>query len=419
MRVIYDLGIFFYRLLILLFAFRGNKKAKKWIAGREEWANRLRDALTYSKKIAGQKTFWFHCSSLGEFEQGRPVIEQIRHDYPDAFILLSFFSPSGFEIRKNYEHVNHVCYLPADTKQNAKQFIEIVQPDIACFIKYDFWFHYLSTLKNRSVPIFFISSIFRSNQIFFKSYAGFFRRMLLTVSRFYVQNEFSAKLLLSIGLGNVTVTGDTRFDRVYSIAKQNSELRAIHEFSKNNFTLVGGSTWKEDETILFNLASKLPVHSKLILVPHEVNDKRIAALRESAMRYFKAEEISLYSNFNPNTVVLIIDTIGILSSIYQYANVAWIGGGFGKGIHNTLEAVAFGKPVVFGPNYKRFEEAVQLIQIRAGFTCNDFTSALPIVEKLAINDGFCQQAGLKGAEYVKNHTGATEKIVHSIKSYLG
>lgn len=355
MVFLYNLGIRFYQIIVGV-ASLFNKKAKLFKDGRKGWEKRLRETLKENDRVV-----WFHCASLGEFEQGRPVIEAFRVKYPEIKILLTFFSPSGYEIRKNYQGADHIFYLPLDTYWNSKKFLDIVNPIATIFVKYEFWYFYLNGLKKRGIPTYVISAIFRSDQAFFKWYGGWYRKFLTNFQHLFVQNEKSKELLASIGVNNVTVAGDTRFDRVISNAKAAKVIPLIEQFIGDSKVLVAGSTWPKDEEIIIEHLKTNPHNLKLIIAPHEIHEQEIEKLRNcfglKTLRYTKPEEC------NPSDAqVLIIDTIGILSSIYRYGNISYIGGGFGVGIHNTLEAAVFGIPVIFGPNYLRFQEAVELIE---------------------------------------------------------
>ncbi len=343
----------FIRLYVAGIALAGlsKPKARLWVQGRKAYRNGFPDAAP-----AGRKCIWFHAASLGEFEQGRPVIEAWKRQFPDWFILLSFFSPSGYEIRKNYDKADQVVYLPADTPVNARNFIRHYHPDIAVFVKYEFWFNFLKVLQDRRVPVYYISVLFRPGQHFFRSWGGWFRDQLRAVQYFFVQQDESLKLLQSIGIQNVIVSGDTRFDRVAGIAALAKVLPLAEHFKGKNPLLVAGSTWPEDENLL------MQVNCRMIIAPHEIEPERIEQLarkhHRSAIRYsqYSAEDSNSYD-------ILIIDNIGMLSSLYRYGDLMYIGGGFGRGIHNILEAAAFGGPVFFGPAFQKFQEARDLVSV--------------------------------------------------------
>ena len=388
-----------------------NPKARLWVDGRKGLLGKLAGQIDKNDKIA-----WFHAASLGEFEQGRPIIESFRKRFPDYKILLTFFSPSGYEIRKNYEGADYVVYLPIDTKRNAREFIKIVQPKLAVFIKYEFWFNYLQVLSENKIPVFFASVIFRKEQHFFKWYGSWSRKMLKKASFFFVQNQESFDLLESIGISKVEISGDTRFDRVFSIAQNAKKFPLIEKFAKEKKVFLAGSTWPRDEEIIEKLSVHNPV-LKIIIAPHEIHQERI----DSIIQRFATTKVLKYSEADENNIsniqVLIIDGMGFLSGLYQYCHFAYIGGGFGKGIHNILEAATFGKPVIFGPNYKRFAEAVELVQKEGAFVINNSSEIISIAEKLLADDVAWQSASSVCKEYVKTKKGATELILNKISEF--
>jgi 3-deoxy-D-manno-octulosonic-acid transferase len=407
MILIYNLGVFIYQLLIAVVS-NFNHKAKLWRDGRKNWEVRLRSAIKENEKIV-----WFHCASLGEFEQGRPVIEAFREKYPTAKILLTFFSPSGYEVRKNYSNADYIFYLPIDTRRNAIKFIEIANPVAAIFVKYEFWYHYLNQLKKRSIPTFIISAIFREDQAFFKSYGSWYRKFLSNFQHLFVQNKKSQELLVGIGITNVTIAGDTRFDRVIANSLSTKRIQLFEEFAANSKVLVAGSTWPKDEEILIEYFKENPYNLKLIIAPHEINPQDIERLKErfgsKSFLYTKPEGV------NPKEAkILIIDTIGVLSSAYRYGTISYIGGGFGAGIHNTLEAAVFGIPVVFGPNYQRFQEAVELIDIEAARSIESKeVLASAVNHYFESPDGF-QKVTNSLTDYFARKAGATKIIVENI-----
>ena len=405
MHVLYNVVIKIYSLLIWLAAFK-NSKARAWINGRK-------NLLQYIEKEI-QKTnpkIWFHFASLGEFEQGRSLIENIKKVNPDKNILITFFSPSGYEIRKDYALADYVFYLPIDTKKNARRFIELVNPEIAIFTKYEYWYYYFKELNKNQIPLYVISAIFRKQQPFFKWYGKLYREMLNYVSHFFVQNQQSLNLLNSLNISNATLSGDTRFDRVYENSLLKKDIPDIKAFCENSFSLIGGSTWPEDEKLIAALFKTNP-EWKFIIAPHEIDENKLKIIENiferKATRFSKLSPANLKSNS-----VLIIDNIGMLSSLYQYAKIAYIGGGFGAGIHNILEAAAFGIPVIFGPEYQKFKEANDLINIGAAFSVTDSKQLLQIVNNLKDNN-YRNTCGLKAREYVKNQTGATTIILKHI-----
>ncbi|MBA4323464.1 MAG: 3-deoxy-D-manno-octulosonic acid transferase, partial [Odoribacter sp.] len=337
-----------------------NHKASLWVAGRRDWSSKLKANIGSS-----ENTIWFHCASLGEFEQGRPVMEMLKEKAPGTKIVLSFFSPSGYEIRKNYRVADFVCYLPADTPGNASEFISIIKPSLAIFVKYEFWNNYITELSKRNIPLYLVSGIFRADQHFFRWYGGFFRKILKKFAHIFVQDTRSADLLKGIGIEDITVAGDTRFDRVNQIAATASGLPVIEKFRGEEKLFLAGSSWKPDEEIIAGVINLNPGMMKWVLAPHEIGKSNIDRL----VKLFHTEVVR-YSEFKDESAearVLIIDNIGTLSSAYRYADIAAVGGGFGKGIHNILEPACWGTPVLFGPNYNGFKEAADLISSGGAF----------------------------------------------------
>ncbi len=404
MLLIYNLSIRAYVFLIRIAAFF-NPKARQWTAGRKNLLKRLEQAAGSDTNIV-----WFHAASLGEFEQGRPVIEAYKKKSPGTKILLTFFSPSGYEIRKNYEGADYIFYLPPDFPAAAKQFISIVKPKAVYFIKYEFWYHYLNEIRKKQIPCYIFSAIFRPNQLFFKSYGGFYRRMLKAFTHFFVQNKESELLLQKIGFTNVDITGDTRFDRVYSIVHNAKQLPELEQFSNNRPVVIAGSTWPKDEEYIIQYINTTKNNFKYIIAAHEVDENHIknitSQIKKPQVRYTKAspEEIS-------DAEVLVIDCIGILSSLYRYGDIAYIGGGFGRGIHNTLEAAAFGMPVIFGPNYHKFQEAEDLLQLNAAVTYNTYSELKTVLDLFFTDTGARARAGKESKAYVEQKCGASSKIL--------
>jgi len=406
MVIVYNLGVSIYRLLIaMVCSFNG--KAKLWRDGRKGWEKRLRAAIKEEDRIV-----WFHCASLGEFEQGRPVIEAFRDKYPEIKILLTFFSPSGYEVRKDYSKADYIFYLPIDTRRNAIKFIEIANPIATIFVKYEFWYHYLNQLKRRNIPTYIISAIFRDDQVFFKSYGGWYRKFLSNFQHLFVQNQKSKELLAGIGILNVTVAGDTRFDRVIANAQAAKTIPLLERFVANSRVLVAGSTWANDEDILVEYFKNNRHNLKLIIAPHEINGQNIerfrAKLSTRSVLYTKSD-----GNDLDDAQVLIIDTIGILSSVYRYGTIAYIGGGFGVGIHNTLEAAVFGIPVIFGPNYQKFQEAVELIGIGTAYSIGNQEMFASALNHFLATDGELQKVKGISKEYFVQKAGATKTIVEN------
>lgn len=381
-----------------------NKKAKLWVKGRKGIFKNLKAAFDHNKKTA-----WFHCASLGEFEQARELLESFKEHFPDHNILLTFFSPSGYQTRKNYDKADNVFYLPIDTKRNAKKFISIVKPEIVFFIKYEYWFNYLSELKRKKIPVYIVSAIFRSDQHFFKCYGAWFRKQLKSITYFFVQNEESLQLLQSINLNNAMITGDTRFDRVYRIVQESKDFKLIEAFKNSDMIILGGSTWPEDENIIFDLHKSIP-QIKLIVAPHEIHYSRIQKLKEKA-----GEESILFSEANEKNIkksrILIINNIGMLSHLYKYSDLAYIGGGFGAGIHNILEAATWGKPIFFGPNYLKFREAHDLIEKGGAFSIKTSNEIIKITTEMINNSEKLSATGELCKSYVIQNKGATDKIL--------
>jgi 3-deoxy-D-manno-octulosonic-acid transferase len=402
MKFIYSLAIAIYTGLIFLSSlFHG--KAKLWISGRKSWRKKLKSEIDPE----GIK-IWFHCASLGEFEQGRPVMELIKEKAPDIRIVLSFFSPSGYEIRKNYKFADCVCYLPADTPGNASEFISIIKPSMAVFVKYEFWNNYITELSKREIPLYLISGIFRPDQYFFKWYGGFFRKILKKFTHLYVQDTRSFDLLHGIGIDNVTVAGDTRFDRVSQIAADATALPVIEKFRGGEKLFLAGSSWRPDEEIIAGFINSDPGKMKWVFAPHETGKSNIDRLE----KLFQTEVVR-YSEFKEESSiarVMIIDNIGILSSAYRYATISAVGGGFGKGIHNILETACWGSPVLFGPGYHGFKEAVDLISEGGAFCYRTPDQFSDIVDKLLTNSELYSSASAAASGYIRKNTGATEKI---------
>ncbi len=357
---------------------------------------------------------WIHAASLGEFEQGRPLIEKIREEQPDAKILLSFYSPSGYEVRKGYDKVDAVCYMPVDTPRRAMEFLDVVKPKMAIFVKYEFWGNFLEQLKQRNVPTYIISSIFRPGQSFFKPWGGMFRKMLGFFTHLYVQDEESRELLHGIGIDDVTVCGDTRLDRVLQIKAQAKEFPEIAAMtSGDKFTLVMGSSWQPDEDIIIPYFNSHP-EMKLIIAPHEFDESRLEAMmariKRPVARYTKLDQVDDPSQLD----CMIIDCFGILSSLYRYGDVAYVGGGFGSGIHNVPEAAVYGIPVIFGPRHEKFREALELKECGGAFAINDAQQCHEVLDWLLGDTGALNAAGNAAGDYIATHTGATERIFHDL-----
>ncbi len=406
MRLIYNIGIRIY-LAILWLASPFNRKARLWISGRKGWYQKLKDKVDKDGRY-----IWVHCASLGEFEQGRPVIEAIKKEAAGYKIILTFFSPSGYEIRKNYGQADIICYMPADSRRNAERFIDLVDPEKVIFIKYEYWYNYITVLAERQMPLYIISAIFRKDQYFFKWYGGFFHSLLNKVGGFYVQDNQSAEVLREAGLTNITVAGDTRFDRVIELAEKARSIDEIGLFRGGEKLVVAGSTWKGDEEIIARYINRYPERIKWVIAPHEPGNANIERLEKllavRCLRFsrFRAEEC--------DARVLIIDNIGMLSSVYRYAHVAVIGGGFGRGIHNLLEAACWGVPVLFGPNHKKFREALELKENGGGKSFTNYTEFEELLNELMYEQAVCKKASEAACNYVKENAGATHKIIAGI-----
>lgn len=400
---IYNIGIGLYGFLLRIVALF-NPKAKLFVDGRKNIWEQIKTKIN-----PNDNPIWFHFASLGEFEQGRPVLETLKTNNSEQKIIVTFFSPSGYEIRKNYALAD-VFYLPLDTASNAKKFMELVNPKQAIFTKYEFWFHYFRVMHQKQIPLYLISGIFRPNQTFFKWYGGFYRNMLKYVSHFFVQNEESVSLLKRIGIDQVSLGGDTRFDRVYENAQHPKKLELIEQFCGTDQVFIAGSTWLPDEKLLISLTEKYP-DWKFIIAPHEIGQSHIQEIEGLFPKAVKFSVFSSQSSEKPSQI-LIIDNIGMLSSLYQYANAAYIGGGFGVGIHNTLEAAAFGLPVIFGPKFDKFQEAKDLIAIGAAKSISNENELISAFEDFKANEN----ASAAAKNYVEKKKGATEMILKAITS---
>lgn len=372
---------------------------------------------TLKKKISPQdKTIWFHCASLGEFEQGVPIMEAIKKLKPNHKIVVSFFSPSGYEIKKNTPLADIVVYLPMDTPANARKLITTINPAIAFFVKYEFWPNYLFELKKKNIPTLLVSGVFRQNQIFFKSYGSFMRKALSSFEHFFVQDENSEALLKDIGFTNITLSGDTRFDRVSHQIEMDNDLKFADEFKGNSLCIVCGSTWPEDEAILLDYINIAPNNVKFIIAPHKIEATKIAEFSSKILKktvlHSNKDEVNL-SAYD----VLIIDCIGLLSKLYSYADIAYVGGAMGKtGLHNILEPATFGLPIVIGKNYDEFPEAIRLRSLAGLFSVSSAEECSQILEKLVENDSFRSATGMISGHFVNKNTGATESIISYISN---
>ncbi|WP_026712391.1 3-deoxy-D-manno-octulosonic acid transferase [Flavobacterium daejeonense] len=395
--------------LLLKFVALFNPKIKLFVAGRKTVFK------TLSLKINGNdKTIWFHAASLGEYEQGLPVIEKIKEKYPSHKIVLTFFSPSGYEVRKNNTITDATVYLPLDTKKNAQKFLKLVHPEMAFFIKYEYWPNYLNELHKLKTPTYLISGIFRENQVFFKWYGQFYRNALNTFTFFFVQNELSKKLLNQLNKTNVIVSGDTRFDRVVTILEKNNTLDFISTFKNNTTTIVVGSSWPKDEELLIDYINTTTQKVKFIIAPHNIKSEQIEKLKNTINKktvLFSEKENKNLADFE----VFIIDTIGILTKIYSYANIAYVGGGFGNpGVHNILEPATFGVPIVIGPNYSHFAEAVDLVNLEGCTSINNNQELSEIFNSLITEETHCKKKGGICKNFVNKNKGATSLILEKI-----
>ena len=401
--MLYNLAIIIYDIAVHLAA-PFSRKPRKMMKGHYEL---LRQQLEKDARY-----IWFHAASLGEFEQGRPLIEKIRAKYPDYRILLTFFSPSGYEVRKNYRGADIVCYLPFDKPRNVKKFLDLVNPCMAFFIKYEFWKNYLDELHKRRIPVYSVSSIFRRGQIFFKWYGGTYRNVLRNFDHLFVQNERSKRYLAKIGINRVTVVGDTRFDRVLQIREEAKDLPLVELFKNNTMTFVAGSSWQPDEDLFIEYFNQHP-EVKLIIAPHVIDENHlveiIRKLKRPYVRYTRADEKNVRK-----ADCLIIDCFGLLSSIYRYGEIAYIGGGFGVGIHNTLEAAVYGIPVIFGPKYQKFQEAIRLLEAKGGFSIKSYEELKALLDRMLEDEEFLRESGMNAGLYVTDNAGATDRVLNMI-----
>lgn len=412
MIVFYRLGIGLYHLAIRLAAL-WNAKARQWVQGRAGLLEAIEAALT-----PGVERVWFHCASLGEFEQGRPLMEAYKREFPRTEIVLTFYSPSGYEVRKNYEGADHVFYLPADGATNAQRFLKAVQPKATFFVKYEFWYFYLHTLQKQGIPTFLVSAIFRDSQLFFKPIVGgWMRKMLAGFSWMFLQDEASRQLLDTFELSKASVAGDTRFDRVYEIVRAAQPIPKVATFKGDATLLVAGSTWPRDEELLAPVVLAAPASIKAVIAPHEIGAGHIQLLQQrfgdAAVLFSTATDEEL-----EKASVLIVDAIGLLSGMYQYGAMAYVGGGFGAGIHNVPEAAAWGIPVVFGPRHERFREAVELAREGAAFAVGSMEEGRNALEALMADPEQCARAGTRARTYVEQQVGATNHILDRVRTAM-
>ena len=405
--MMYNIAIYIYLIGVALASIFSKKVHNMWRGERAAFG------LLKSKVDPEAKYVWFHAASLGEFEQGRPLMEKLREQHPEYKILLTFFSPSGYEVRKNYEGADIICYLPLDTPINAIRFLRLVRPVMAFFIKYEFWYNYLHILKHRDIPTYSVSSIFREGQIFFRWYGKQYKQVLKCFTYFYVQNEKSKELLSKLGITNVAISGDTRFDRVLQIKEQSKQLPIIEAFKQDYKVFVAGSSWPPDEDIFIRYFNE---HKdwRLIIAPHVIGEDHLkeilSKLNRKTVRYTQATAESVH-----DAECLIIDCFGLLSSIYHFGEIAYVGGGFGVGIHNVLEAAVWNVPVLFGPNNKRFQEAQGLLRSEGGFEITDYSQFEQTVDKFMSTPEFLSVSGKKAGDFVKSKTGATDIVLSSVQ----
>lgn len=405
--VIYNIIIYLYMLGVIIASLFSKKIRKMW-HGQHQALKILK-----KKTVPGARYIWFHAASLGEFEQGRPLMERIREEHPEYKILLTFFSPSGYEVRKDYGGADIICYLPLDTSRNARRFLRTVRPEMAFFIKYEFWFNYLHILKHRGIPTYSVSSIFRPGQVFFRWYAKPYAQVLKCFTHLFVQNDISRELLHKCGIDNVTVVGDTRFDRVLQIKKQQKQLPVIDAFKGGRNVFVAGSSWQPDEDIFIRYLNNNP-EWKLIIAPHVISEEHLKQIQQKVSR-----KTIRYTQATPEEAAkadcIIIDCFGLLSSIYHYGEIAYVGGGFGVGIHNVLEAAVWEMPVIFGPNNQQFQEAQGLKRAGGGFDFETYEEFHETVARLMADNEYLRQTGKKAGLFVGSMTGATDTIMQAIK----
>lgn len=413
MRTLYTLFIQMYSFAISIAA-NFNPKAKTWKTGRKAWKNKMKQAIAPEDKV-----IWIHCSSLGEFEQGRPVMEKIRKEFPQHKLAVSFFSPSGYEIRKDYQGADYIFYLPLDTPKNAKSLIKFLHPEVLILVKYEYWYNLLNRLKKKKIPVVVISAVIKEKNLFFRPFGSWFRKIIASVNHFFVQDHDSKSLLESIGITQVTVSGDTRFDRVKEILDSDNHLDFMQSFKGNSKLIVAGSTWFDDEEILIQFINeKLPDHWKLLIAPHNIKEKEIQSLCEKINA-----KSAIYTKSDVNQIanaqILVVDTIGILTKIYSFADIAYVGGGFTKtGVHNTLEPAVFGVPIIFGPNYENYFEAVDLIQNQGAQRFKDQydfdEKMLALIESAAER----KSRGRAAADYILQKPNSTITIFNFLKVIL-
>ena len=441
MIILYDLVLFLYSFFIRIAAFFGNEKARLWRDGRVDIFKKIETQLIDNQQNKSKKTIWFHVSSLGEFEQGRPIIEALKNPNSNVQIVLTFFSPSGYEMRKNYPFADHIFYLPLDTSRHARQFLDLIKPDLVVFVKYEFWFHYLTQLQKRNVPILLVSAIFRAKQFSkFNPYSTLLIRILKNFTKIFLQDTPSVYLLKKHDFSNIILSGDTRVDRVAAIAEEGRGLPIIAQFVANRPCFIGGSTWEADEQRIVSIFKNPKFKDwQFIFAPHDISPNNVMRLEkllpEKSIKYSEISQNlpqkDIYTEGSPlrnflkksDSRILIIDNIGLLSVLYRYGKIAYIGGGFGSSIHNTLEPIAHGLPVLFGPKYEKFTEAIRLVETGGGFVVKggqsvDNQSFETIMERLLVGENY-DKAALAASNYIRKNRGATGQVVVEINRIIG
>jgi 3-deoxy-D-manno-octulosonic-acid transferase len=413
MNIIYNIFITLYGFAVSI-ASKFNPKANLWISGRKGWAKKMKQAIAPTDRV-----IWVHCSSLGEFEQGRPVMEKIRQEFPHHKLAVSFFSPSGYEIRKNDPIADYIFYLPLDTPKNAKKLIKNLHPEVLILVKYEYWYNLIKRLTKKKIPIIVISAVIKEKNLFFRSWGSWFRKQIQHINHFFVQDLDSKNLLNSIQIEQVTISGDTRFDRVKEIRESNPKVDFVEKFKGNSKLIVAGSTWKDDEEILLKFINeKLPEDWKIIIAPHNIDSKQIKSfanqLNKKVAIYTESKEKEM-----ENAQVLMLDTIGILTKVYAYSDISYVGGGFTKtGVHNTLEPAVFGVPIIFGPNYENYFEAIDLIDSQAAVRFKDYYDFEPKMMELMENCELRTTRGNAGSEYIESKPNSTELIMNYLKKLI-
>lgn len=411
MQMIYNIFIFLYG-FALKAASLFNSKAKLWVNGRKNWVQKMQESIDEN-----QPTFWVHCSSLGEFEQGKPVIEALKNQYPQHQFVLSFFSPSGYEVRKNYKGADYVFYLPLDTQKNAEKIIQVLKPELLVLVKYEYWYNLIQALHQHQIPVVVVSAIFRENQNFFKRNGkNWFAQKLGLIDHFFVQNEKSAELLHSVGINQVSIVGDTRFDRVKNLVNETFSDDKIVDFKKDHQLIVIGSSWPQDEKLYQHYIAQngLPKNWKILIAPHEIDENSIQEIQKKfpeAIRYTQYKE-------HTNTQIMILDTIGMLSKVYAWADIVHIGGGFGAGIHNTLEAATYGNPIIIGPKYQKFQEALDQIENGNLFSVSNQIEFDQLFAKLLSDENLRKEMSEKSKSYVHQQKNATSIILSKIPEII-